>query len=166
MSHVNAPDEPAAGARTADEAQAVAHRILALFAAKGLRNTRPRRLIAGRLAALAEDGGDFTAHDLWQDVQARDPQVGRATVYRAVDLLLRAGLLDRVPLADGTHRFRVCGVMHHHHVTCTQCQRIVEVDACLPAELLTAIAAATDFAIEGHALELFGRCPQCRATGG
>jgi Fur family ferric uptake transcriptional regulator len=103
---------------------------------------------------------------LWQDVQARDPQaqVGRATVYRAVDLLLRAGLLDRVPLADGTHRFRVCGAMHHHHVTCTQCQRIVEVDACLPAELLSAIAASTDFAIEGHALELFGLCPQCRAA--
>ncbi len=148
----------------ADAPEAVARRMLALFEAKGLRNTRPRRLIADRLAALAASGADFTAHDLWHDLQASDPHLGRATVYRAVDLLLRAGLLDRVPLADGSHRFRVCGAVHHHHVTCTQCQRIVEVDACLPTELLDAIASSTDFAIEGHALEIFGRCPQCRAS--
>jgi Fe2+ or Zn2+ uptake regulation protein len=156
MTHTHAPQDQAA----------VAHRILALFEAKGLRNTRPRRLIADRLAVLAASDADFTAQDLWQDLQAHDPHLGRATVYRAVDLLLRDGLLDRVPLADGTHRFRVCGDMHHHHLTCTQCQRIVEVDACLPPELLAAIARSTDFAIEGHALELFGRCPQCRAPRG
>jgi Fe2+ or Zn2+ uptake regulation protein len=38
---------------------------------------------------------------------------------------------------------------------------VVEVDACLPPELLSSIASSTDFVIEGHALELFGRCPEC-----
>jgi Fe2+ or Zn2+ uptake regulation protein len=147
---------------TPEQSAEVADRILAAFDAMGLRNTRPRRLIAEQLAALAAGRDDFTAQDLWRELQAVDPHVGRATVYRAVDVLLQQGLLDRVPFADGTHRYRVCGVSHHHHVTCTQCQRVIEVSECLPSELVDAIARHTDFFIEGHSLELFGRCADCR----
>jgi Fe2+ or Zn2+ uptake regulation protein len=141
---------------------AMVERILRVFEAMGLRSTRQRRLIAEQLAALATSDADFTAHDLWRGLQAVDPHLGRATVYRAVDVLLGEGFLDRIPFADGTHRYRTCGGAHHHHVTCVQCQRVVEVNACLPPELLAAISANTDFAIEGHSLELFGRCAVCR----
>lgn len=139
-------------------------RILQLFDTMGLRSTRQRRLIADRLAALAASGADFTAQDLWRELQEIDPHLGRATVYRAVDVLLNEGFLDRIPFADGSHRYRTCGGAHHHHVTCVQCQRVVEVNACLPPELLATISAKTDFAIEGHSLELFGRCAACRAS--
>lgn len=137
-------------------------RILRLFQQLGLRTTRPRQLIAERLAKLGANGSEFTTQDLWRDVKSVDPTVGRATVFRAVDLLQRQGLVDRVSLADGSHRFRMCGPSHHHHVTCTSCQRVVEVDACLPPELLDSVSASTDFTIDGHALELFGRCGDCR----
>jgi Fe2+ or Zn2+ uptake regulation protein len=137
--------------------------ILAMFETMGLSRTRPRRLIAERLAALATSGADFSADSLWHDLQGREPHVGRATVYRAVDVLLGRGVLDRVSFANGTHRYRLCGGAHHHHVTCTQCHRVVEVGICLPQELLAAVASTTDFALEGHALELFGRCAECRA---
>jgi Fur family transcriptional regulator, ferric uptake regulator len=149
-------------AETSREAGEVSDRILALFDSMGLRNTRPRRMIAERLAALALSGADFTAQDLWHEVQAADPHLGRATIYRAVDILVSQGFLDRVSFADGTHRYRMCGPHHHHHITCTQCQRVVEVDTCLPADLLAAISAKTEFAVEGHSLELFGRCADCR----
>jgi Fur family transcriptional regulator, ferric uptake regulator len=140
-------------------------RILALFETMGLSRTRPRRHIAERLAALAASGSDFTADGLWHDLQESEPHVGRATVYRAVDVLLGQGLLDRVAFANGTHRYRLCGGAHHHHVTCTRCHRVVEVDACLPPEVLSAIERNTDFALDGHALELFGRCAECRTDG-
>ena len=136
--------------------------VLTVFERLGMRSTHPRRLIARRLAALAASGQDFATEDLWRALQADDANIGRATVYRAVELLVREGVLDRVPFADGTHRYRVCGATHHHHVTCVRCQRVVEVEACLPAEVLAAIERSTDFAIEGHALELFGRCSLCR----
>lgn len=150
------------GQRANSAKSAVAARIAAAFAAKGFRDTHPRRLIAQRLAALASTGADFSAQDLWHDVQGIDPHVGRATVFRAVDALLTQGVLDRVPFADGTHRYRLCGSAHHHHITCNRCQRVIEVDACLPADLLAAITSQTDFAIEGHTIELFGTCATCR----
>ena len=145
------------------EAPFTAGRILAAFEALGLRNTRPRRLIAERLAALAAEDGGFATDDLWRELQREDPQIGRATVFRAVEVLTQQGILDRVAFADGTHRYRVCAAgAHHHHMTCTRCHRVVEVAACLPAETLAAIARQADFALEGHSVELYGRCADCR----
>jgi Fe2+ or Zn2+ uptake regulation protein len=139
--------------------------IYATFESLGLRNTRPRRLIAEKLAAIAASERDFATDELWVELKQSDPELGRATVFRAVDLLVEQGILDRVTFADGTHRYRACGIgTHHHHVTCVQCHRVVDVEACLAPEVLDAIARTTDFALEGHTLEVFGRCPSCRAT--
>ena len=139
--------------------------ILRTFDAAGLRSTRPRRLIARRLAELAGATRDFATEDLWHELQRIDPRLGRATVYRAVETLVERGVLDRVEFADGTHRYRVCrATAHHHHLTCTLCHRVVEVDVCLPQEQVSSIASDTDFAIDGHSVELFGRCAACRDT--
>src|SRR5262249_12306650 len=89
--------------------------LLGVFEEMGLRNTRPRRLIAQRLAELAALGKDFATDDLWHELQQVDPQLGRATVFRAVDVLAERKMLDRVVFADGTHRYRVCGASSHHH---------------------------------------------------
>ncbi|GAC1299758.1 MAG: hypothetical protein NVSMB27_39960 [Ktedonobacteraceae bacterium] len=88
--------------------------------------------------------------------------MGRATVFRAVEKLVDMGLLDRIEFADGTHRYRVCGGTHHHHLTCTHCHRVVEIDICLPQEQLAVISEQTNFDIEGHTLTVFGRCEDCR----
>lgn len=136
--------------------------ILALFDTLGLRATRTRRLIAERLATFGASKADFTVQELWQDLREVDHQIGRATVYRAVEVLMSQGLFHCLPFGDGSCRYRLCGGSHHHHVTCTQCQRVAEVSVCLPPELLASIAVTTDFAIEGHLLELFGRCANCR----
>jgi Fe2+ or Zn2+ uptake regulation protein len=137
-------------------------RIMAVFESAGLRRTRQRQLIARHLAARAGDASDFTTEDLWKELQREDPSLGRATVYRAVEMLHRARMLDRVIFADGTHSYRLCGTEHHHHVTCVRCRRVIEVDVCLPPELLSSVAATTDFTIEDHSLDLFGVCSACR----
>ena len=145
-----------------DQMPITANRIIAIFDTLGLRATRTRRLIAERLATFAASGADFTIQELWQALREVEPQLGRATVYRAVEVLMSQGLFHCLTFADGSCRYRLCGGSHHHHVTCTQCQRVTEVSVCLPPELFAAIAVTTDFAIEGHFLELFGRCAECR----
>jgi Fe2+ or Zn2+ uptake regulation protein len=141
----------------------IAEQIYAAFDEMRQRNTRQRQLIAGRLIELAESGADFTVEDLWQELRQVEPGLGRATVYRAVEKLVSRDLLVRIEFADGTHHYRVCGgSAHHHHLTCTQCHRVVDIDVCLPADQFAAIGKQTDFVIEGHALTLFGRCHNCR----
>jgi Fur family ferric uptake transcriptional regulator len=142
----------------------IADKVYAAFHELSQRNTRQRKLIAERLIALAQNGGDFTTDDLWQDLRQLDSHIGRATVFRSVEKLVDIGLLNRIEFADGTHHYRVCDANHHHHhLTCTKCHRVVEVDLCLPTEQLAEIGDRTDFAIEGHSLTLFGRCPDCRS---
>ena len=144
----------------------IADQIRAAFQETSQRNTRPRRLIEERLIELADSGADFTIDDLWQMLRQMEPRLGRATVYRAVEMLFSLGLLDRIEFADGTHHYRVCGGVHHHHLTCTQCHLVVEVNICLPVDQFTSIGKQTDFAIEGHSITLFGRCPACRMRPG
>jgi Fe2+ or Zn2+ uptake regulation protein len=143
-------------------ANILADNIRAAFDEVSQRRTRPRKLIADRLVELAASGTNFTIDELWQEMRELDPHLGRATVYRSVEKLVTIGLLDRVEFADGTHHYRVCGENHHHHLTCTQCHRVVEVDVCLPMDQLKAIGNKTNFDIEGHSLTLFGRCESCR----
>ena len=144
------------------ESHSTVEKIRTAFDEVSQRRTRPRRLIEERLIELATSGTDFTIDDLWQGMRDAEPRIGRATVYRSVEWLVERGLLDRIEFADGTHHYRVCGYEHHHHLTCTQCHQVVEVDSCLPEEQLNAISAKTGFAIEGHAISLFGRCATCR----
>lgn len=136
--------------------------ILEAFKQKGLRITAPRRTLA--LLLVETKGEDFTVEQLWEMALARSPEVGRATVFRAVEILQELQLLDRVEFADGSHRFRFCQKSgnHHHHVICSTCGRVSEVEACLSEELIAKVESLADFAVEGHHLEFFGQCASCR----
>ncbi|MDQ6661469.1 MAG: transcriptional repressor [Chloroflexota bacterium] len=140
--------------------------ILDAFRQKGLRITEPRRALASILVETI--GSEFTVEQLWDMVLVRNPEVGRATVFRAVEVLQELQLLDRVEFADGSHRFRFCHETghHHHHITCSACGKVSEVEACLSGELIAQVEQAAGFTIEGHRLEFFGRCAQCRTSEG
>jgi Fur family ferric uptake transcriptional regulator len=145
------------------ELMMIADKIYAAFDEVSQRNTRPRKLIADRLIEHARSATDFTVEDLWQELRQVESHIGRATVYRSVEKLVNMGLLARIEFADGTHHYRVCGGNeHHHHLTCTQCHRVVDIDVCLPADQFATIGNQADFVIEGHSLTLFGRCRNCR----
>jgi Fe2+ or Zn2+ uptake regulation protein len=139
--------------------------ILDAFNTAGLRNTRPRRLIADRLADYAGDQADFATEELWHELLQVDPQLGRATLFRAVDVLVDLGLLDRIELGDGTRRYRVCTSGHHHHLICTRCHAIEEVDVCLPERALADAASRSGFRVDRHTLDLYGRCASCQTAG-
>ena len=105
---------------------------------------------------------DFSVEELWQNLRQIDAHMGRATVFRAVEMLVSLSLLIRIDFSDGSHKYRACGESHHHHLTCVQCHRVVDIDICLSEEQISNIGAQNDFVIEGHLLTLFGRCADCR----
>lgn len=124
----------------------------------GYRLTGPRRAVADLIAART---GHFTAADLVADAAARRLGIGRATVFRALDLLLELGVLERLDLPSGEHAYVLCESVHHHHVVCASCGRGTEVDDSGLNALVQAIATRTGYDIDTHRLELFGTCPDC-----
>ena len=138
-------------------------RIHEAFRTLGERQTAPRRAIAQKLIRLGRSGQAFSAEELLRKLRRTCPRIGRATVYRSIEALVRMKVLDRIEFADGTHSFRLCeSDHHHHHLACTKCHRVVEVDFCLGAGAIDAIGRRESFTIADHSLTLFGLCRECR----
>ncbi len=93
----------------------------------GYRLTEPRRAVAGLVAARE---GHFTAADLEADARRRRLRIGRATIFRALDVFADLRLVERVDLPDGEHAYVGCDPepAHHHHAICTRCGRSQDIE--------------------------------------
>jgi Fur family ferric uptake transcriptional regulator len=138
-------------------------RITAAFNELSERSTQPRQVIARTLIQLGKSGAVFSAEDLITKLHKSNPTIGRATIYRSIDKLLSMKVLERIDFADGTHFFRLCeSDGHHHHLACTSCHRVIDLEFCLDEDRIAAIGRQQDFSIEDHAITLFGLCKDCR----
>ncbi len=142
--------------------EALTGSLLAALGRAGVRVTGPRRAVA-RLVAGRQ--GHFTATELIEDA-SRDPtRIGRATVFRCLELFTTLGLVERVDLPEGTHAWVACDDVHHHHAICTACGRSMDVGDHGLAEALAAMGRRTGFRVASHRLEVFGTCAACSAGG-
>ncbi len=126
----------------------------------GYRLTEPRRAVA---ELVASRDGYFTAADLIADAHARELGIGRATIFRSLDLFADLEVLERIDLPTGDHAY-VAGEpqVHHHHIVCEICGRVSEVDDQGLTAAVEHIQRRTGWQVESHRLELYGRCPDCR----
>lgn len=136
-------------------------RLLAALQARGYRVTEPRRAVAD---ALAEGGQHLSHADIMTRAQSRYPDIGQATIYRTLDLLVSLGLIHATYQGDANQRFVLPQGGHHHHLICNQCGASQELDECHFGTALLTISQQTGFAIESHLVELYGRCNDCRAA--
>ena len=76
--------------------------------------------------ALARQNCCATAQEIADELRAGEARVGIASVYRALEVLDRLGLVHRLDVGDGTARYEAAhpGGEHHHHVVCDDCERI------------------------------------------
>jgi Fur family ferric uptake transcriptional regulator len=133
--------------------------ILAAFGDAGYRVTEPRRALARLIESRK---GHFTAEDLILASRRERLGVGRATVFRSLDVLNELGLVERLDLPSGEHAFVACQPTHHHHVVCSSCGRSTDVGDSGMARVLEEVARKSGYVIERHRLELFGFCADCR----
>ena len=127
----------------------------------GYRLTDARRSIAELIASRR---GHFTAADLVADARQRRLGVGRATIFRTLDVLTELRAVERLDLPNGEHAYVACEAAHHHHVICSTCGRSRDVDDAGWRAVVRDIERRTGYRIDDHRLELFGRCPSCRAA--
>ena len=129
----------------------------------GYRLTEPRRSLAG---LIADQTGHFTAAGLVAEARDRRLGVGRATVFRTLEVLAELGAIERLDLPSGGHAYVGCEPIHHHHVVCSRCGRTSEVDDAGLRTVVREVARQTGFRIDEHRLEMFGLCPACLESDG
>jgi Fur family ferric uptake transcriptional regulator len=99
------------------------------------------------------------------EIDRRLPEVGRATVYRALDQLESLGLVQKVDLAGeaaGYERVDPEG-QHHHHLVCERCGRVVAFEDEGLERAIGALTMRPDFTVSSHEVTLRGECARCGA---
>ena len=132
---------------------------------KGLKVTRQRLLV---LSVLEENSGrHMTAEDIYELVAEDYPDIGLATVYRALQLLWDMQLVDRISFDDGCVRYEIGHLFkgeakhNHHHLICRKCNRVIPFGDDLLDDLEHHIEEATGFHVLDHELKFFGLCREC-----
>ena len=140
--------------------------ILDKLANEGRRMTGPRQAIVRYVAPRMDT---FSAQEIVDEIHDRGMTVGRATVFRTLELLTELGLLHRIYNEDGAHLYTVCADQHHHHhLRCVACGAVQALEAPGVEGEIDRLARQAGFEVMEHVLELVGRCSDCvagRSTG-
>jgi Fur family transcriptional regulator, ferric uptake regulator len=150
-------DEPA----RAESARAEPARAGERMRGKGTRARGTRQ--AQALAVALEDLPGFcSAQEIHAELRRKGEHVGLATVYRHLQALSEQGSVDAIRDASGETLYKQCGTsVHHHHLTCRNCGRSVEVEGRAVEQWAEKVAAEAGFTDVDHTVELFGLCPEC-----
>lgn len=141
------------------EVDAAIETILDELRADGGRVTSGRRAIVRSL--LSADDHHVTADELASRVQVDHPDVNRSTVYRTLDALEAMGVLSRISLGTGGAVYHLADHAHHHLV-CTRCRSVVEVEPGLLGPVMDKLEAETGFALDRPHVVISGLCASCR----
>lgn len=127
-----------------------------------------QRYTSGRRAlvtALLGAGRPLTIAELLDT----DEGWSQSSLYRNLGVLESCGVVSRLPSTDGVARFEVAEELsrHHHHLVCSVCGRLDDVD--LPPRVEATLHRVTaeagevlGYEVDEHRLELIGRCADCR----
>ncbi|MCR4901640.1 MAG: transcriptional repressor [Butyrivibrio sp.] len=136
-----------------------------LLKEKGLKVTNQRILV---LKALTEKGDNhLTAEQIYELVRVDFPDIGLATVYRTIQVLLELKLIDRVNFDDGIERYELARTKadgskhHHHHMICLKCGKVFEFEQDMMEGLEDEIREKTGFEVVDHEVKLYGYCTEC-----
>ena len=129
--------------------------VLGRMVELGYRATAPRREVAG---IVLEQDRPFTAEQIVQLV----PRIGRATVYRTLEILASIDVVHRLLKPGGFPSYVVGHPGHRHHLVCSGCATVVEFSDCPVESLVRELTERTEFTISNHHLEITGLCPDCR----
>lgn len=133
---------------------------------RGYKMTPQRKEIL-RIFVEHPDYHHMSAEDVYGFLREQDSEIGLATVYRALDLLSKLGILVQVEFGDGCARYELNtsdpNVHQHHHLICIKCKRVIEFEEDLLDDLEADIAKKSGFQILNHEVKFFGYCKDCLA---
>jgi len=129
----------------------------------GYKLTKPRLAV---LEVVEAGPHHLSPSEVYERAKEVYPALGLTTVYRTLELLTELGTLRAIYMGDGTQRFHQSQAGHHDHCVCSSCGKVIEIAECRLSTIVEAIGQETGFQAEGHFLELYGTCLECRSVAG
>jgi Fur family transcriptional regulator, ferric uptake regulator len=123
-----------------------------------VRSTRQRAAIGD---LLNETEGFRSAQELHDELRRRGEGIGLTTVYRTLQAMAGAGVVDTLRTDTGESVYRRCSEHHHHHLVCRTCGSTVEVSGGDVETWAAEVAREHGFSDISHTIEIFGVCGEC-----
>ena len=131
-------------------------RFKSLLQQFGLKITSQRLSILKNLSSGSKT--HLTAREIFEKVIKDEPDIGFATVYRFLKTISRLGIASELKMGQAPARYEIKSEVHHHHITCVHCGKIVEFKNEDMEKLILNIAKKHKFSLTQHIIELYGKC--------
>lgn len=129
-----------------------------------LKYSKQREQILDLLVSLDQPVSIEELHDLLKDSKK---SMNLSTVYRSVDTLSNAGLIEKVyNSVTNTYLIQLVQNHHQHYLMCINCHKMIPIDYCPMKELLDYIDSNYQFEVTNHQLEINGYCKECKQKVG
>lgn len=105
----------------------------------------------------------LTAEQITSKVkQEYNIDVGIATVYRTMKFFEDLKIVESLDIGDGSKRYEISLNLHHDHLVCTSCGKIVEFSDELIEEQQLKVAQKNNFDLKDHVMTIYGLCENCQ----
>ena len=136
-----------------------------LLREKGLKVTSQRLMVLNILSAHGDE--HLTVEEIYDLAKEESPEIGLATIYRTVQVLLELHVIEKVTFDDGFARYELNGEEtgsghRHHHAICTQCGKVYCLETDLLDTLEKQVFESLGFEVTDHEVKLYGLCSACR----
>ena len=113
-------------------------------------------LLAGKDCAV-------TAREIDDELRGSEREVGRASVYRALEQLAGLGLVSRLDIGQGVARYEPQhpGGEHHHHLVCDECGSVTPFQDAELERSISRLSRRVPFRVAEHDVVLHGACDEC-----
>ena len=131
---------------------------------QGLPVTHQREVVAEVVFGSAEH---LSVDDIERRLREQGNRIGKATVYRTLDLLVRSRLVEEHDFGEGFKRYehRLSRQPIHEHLICLECGRVIEFRSPEIQGIEGRVKAEHGFVPVRHRLEIYGHCRECHDAG-
>ncbi len=131
---------------------------------QGLPVTHQREAVA---EVVFGSGEHLSVDEIENVLRSDGHRIGKATIYRALDLLVRSKLVAELDFGEGFKRYehRLSAQPIHEHLICLNCGAVIEFQSAEVHRIEASVSAQHGFRPTRHKLEIYGLCRKCTAAG-
>lgn len=137
----------------------IVHKLAEMLKSKKLKVT-PQRLAIFNM--LYNTTSHPSAETIYRSLQETHPTMSLATVYKTLDALQKAGLIQQLNVGEDSFRYDA-NVHSHPHIVCLDCNQVFDLESEILTDLRHKISSDTDFDLISEKVYLYGTCPECKA---
>jgi Fur family transcriptional regulator, peroxide stress response regulator len=102
-----------------------------------------------------------TAAWVFDEVRREFPKAAVGSVYRNLSILVSEGLIKRITFDEPNDRYDH-NLTEHYHFICEKCGSIYDLKVPVNKSIEKSVMEQTDFEINHHRIDFYGRCGNCR----